>query len=324
MAAGAIAGVTAGEICALLALMPMLLRLRGASAEKGCGRRLYLTALPLTVSSLVHSLAGIFDTRILISALRYIGYTARRATEVFGIYSGYCMTLFSFPPTLISALTASVMPAAAERYAAKDRGGLSRLALRAYFIAAAICIPAAYAFMAMPAELLGLLFRREADVLLAAPLLAALAPGLVALGFSAVSRALLIACGKTNFTLVSGLTGCAVRLLVTALCVRMPEIGIFGAPLGSAAGMIASVIPEMIAVSHLGIGFSRTLRCALPPLFAGLPILLLSPLVFRALAGILPKGIATIAVVCLFGLLNLALLFFAQTAPFRHFGTKIR
>ena len=298
VAAGAAAGVAAGEVCALLCLSPMLFRICVRAERKGDRAlpELSRIALPLTVGSLIHTAANIADTRILLSALRSSGLAASAATEVYGIYSGYCMTLFSFPPTMIAALTASILPAAAAMHAENNREGISRLAERAMKTALFVAAPCAAGFLCIPRELLSLLFRRSEDVAVAAPLLAAIAPGVIFLAVSAVCRTLLIACGKTKRSVSSTLLSSAVRIAVTALAARVPGIGIFGAALASGAAILAQAAADLIALHRLGI-VSLRLQSMMPPILLSLPLLVLSPCTLRLLSPIIGADIAAAAAV---------------------------
>ncbi len=328
VAAGAAAGVAAGEICALICLSPMLFRLRVRSEQKDAGvlPELSRIALPLTIGSLIHTAANIADTRILLSALRASGLTAASATEVYGIYTGYCMTLFSFPPTMIAALTASLLPAAAAMHAVKNREGLSRLAERAMRTALFVAAPCAAGFLSIPRELLSLLFRRSEDVAVAAPLLAALAPGVIFLALSAVCRTLLIACGKPMRSVASTLLAAAVRIAVTAVSARIPGIGIFGAALASAAAILVQAAADLATLRRLGM-VSIRLRPLMAPILLSLPLLVISPGTFRVLSPLISADMAAAAAVAVSAVVYLTcgvfFGFFKPTALFRRKPLKI-
>ncbi len=295
IAAGAAAGVAAGEICALVCLLPMLFRqcVRFKRSDMNMFPELARIALPLTVGSVIHTVANIADTRILLSSLRVSGLSGSAATELYGIYSGYCMTLFSFPPTLIAALTASLLPAAAALHAEKNKEGLSRLADRAIKTALLVAAPCAAGFLSIPHELLSLLFRRSADVAIAAPLLAAVAPGVIFLAISAVCRTLLIASGKAAKSVASTLLAAFVRIAVTALAARIPGVGIFGAALASGAALLVQAVADLVTLRRMRI-VSLRLRAFMPAILLSLPLVIISPCMLRLLTPCLGADKATV------------------------------
>lgn len=295
VAAGAAAGVAAGEICALICLLPMLFRLsfRTDRKSRSAFPELSRIALPLTAGSLIHTVFGIADVRILLTALRASGLQASAATEIYGIYSGYCMTLFSFPPTIVAALTASLLPAASALYSDGNTDGLTRLAKRAMKTALFVAAPCAVGFLSIPHELLSLLFRRPDDVLVAAPLLAAIAPGVVFLAISAVCRTLLIACGRTSKSVVSTLISAFVRIVVTALAARIPGIGIFGAALASAIAIFVQAAADMLTLRRLGISLSGS-KGIFQPIVLSLPLFVISPLVLWLANKVFETDISTV------------------------------
>ena len=298
VAAGAAIGVAAGEFCALICLAPMIfrMRLRPVRSNMRTVTDLARVALPLTAGSLIHTVLNILDTRILLSALRISGLTASSATEIYGIYSGYCMTLISFPPTVIAALSTAVLPAVAAMYAVKNREEIVRIAERSLRTALFIAAPCAAGFISIPRELLSLLFHRAEDVATAAPLLAALSPSIVLLAVSAICRTLLIACGMTVRSVVSSLVSSSVRILVIAVAARIPGVGIFGAALASCAAILSQVVIDFISLRRLGI-VSFRIRPLMPPVLLSLPILVLSPCTYRLLSMDIAPDMATVLAV---------------------------
>ncbi|MBR6556741.1 MAG: polysaccharide biosynthesis C-terminal domain-containing protein, partial [Clostridia bacterium] len=295
IAAGAAAGVAAGEICALVCLLPMLFRqcVRIKRSDISVFPELARIALPLTFGSVIHTVVNIADIRILLSSLQISGLSGSAATELYGIYSGYCMTLFSFPPTLIAALTASLLPAAAALHAEKNREGLSRLAERAMKTALFVAAPCTAGFLSIPRELLSLLFRRSGDVAIAAPLLASIAPGIIFLAVSAVCRTLLISSGKAAKSVGSTLFAAIIRIAVTALAARIPGIGIFGAALASGAALLVQAVVDLVTLRRMQI-VSFRLRAFMPAILLSLPLVIISPCMLRLLTPCLGADKATV------------------------------
>lgn len=269
--AGALWGVTAGEWAALGLLTGwMLLSRRGEGPTprvKVPFRRIFSVAAPLTAGALIHSAAGLADSAILLRRLAASGLTAAEAARRYGIFNGYCFTLYSFPPTLMGAVTASLLPAVARRYARFGAESVGELARRGITVCLLIALPCMAGYIAIPGPLLSLFFTRGEEVAMAAPLLAALAPGLVFLAIGGISGAVLTATGGAARTTLATGIGCFARLMTTWLLAGDPSVGIFAAPLAS---VVCGGVTAMIQLSALQ---KRGLLPDLHPLRWGVPLL---------------------------------------------------
>ncbi|MCR5825374.1 MAG: polysaccharide biosynthesis protein, partial [Oscillospiraceae bacterium] len=147
-AAGAIGGVTAGTILALVYMAVDYLRhrpRRRATDRPDPGgvilRRLASIAVPITVSSAMVSVITLVDTSLVQGQLQNaLGYSLDRTRQLYGTYSA-AMKLYNLPASLMVALTASVIPSLSASLAAKDRAQTARVTNASLRVTALLAFP---------------------------------------------------------------------------------------------------------------------------------------------------------------------------------------
>lgn len=271
-AAGAMAGVTAGEVVCFFYMLRYLPRRTlppgddAPDTRRETVHQLLAIAAPITAGGAAMSLITLLDQSLTLGTLQSaLGYTADRAAELYGQYT-YGLTLFVLPGAVLSPLTAALIPRlAAER--ARGRytrcAALARTALRR---TALLAFPMGLGLSALAEPLLGLLYAAVPETAAAA------ADHLGVLGFAAVAVCLmglatgiLQALGRERTPLLVLLCGGAVKIAVNRLLVADPSIGIHGAAVGTLCcyGVMAalSLLAAQRAMPGLAVG-SATLRAA--------------------------------------------------------------
>lgn len=303
VAAGVSLGALGGELAALAVLLPLFGRVR--TGGRAPLRPLLTVAMPVTVGAFLHTGANLADNALVLRGLSATGLDAAESSAAFGVFSGYCLTVFSFPLTLTSALTTSLLPAAAARCADGSTQRVGPLCDRALYIAAVICAPLSAGLLAIPGPLLSLLFRREADVALAAPLLSALAPSMLFFAVASLSQATLTACGRQRQGVLCALAGCAVRLCMTALLVPLQGVGIMGAALSMLSGATVSAGLGLHALKRAGLYGGDTVRKLRLPCTLFFVVVMSALLVHPLLRRLLPPAAATLCCVAVCGMIYL-------------------
>jgi len=233
VSAGAITGVTIGSIVGFILLSVWL-----AKTSKGFNNRnkhdvslrnkLILSAFPITLGALFFSITNTVDALLIMNRLSSAGFSQLESTRLYGAYSGYAITLFTFPFALTGAVSAAAVPLVAGSLKTSHRH-----VQNAFKLTAAIIFPVSIGFYLMPKELLSLLFSRASDVELAAPLLKALAPACALAVFSALTSAILQAGGQIVLPMIAMGLGGIVKLASNYILIGIPSVNINGAPIGS-------------------------------------------------------------------------------------------
>ena len=255
VASGAAFGVTFGTAVAAFVLRLKLFsegRVRCAPAAVGMRKRLVKEAVPITFFSGVMSIIGALDAAVILNRIASLGNTSGEAASLYGIYTGYAVTVYALPFALTGAISSWVSPIVAGAYASGNGERLSKGILTALKLVSAIGCFAAVCYLLLPRELLGIFFsRRETE--LAAPLLALLSPSVVLAPMLSVFSSALFGMGKTKPAVVGGVVSGVIKLGVNYVLVGIPVVGIAGAP-------IAAGISFLIGLIISGVGVFGVLR----------------------------------------------------------------
>lgn len=240
VAAGAICGVTIGAAaaCGVLAASARGHLAKGKTKlPSGTKRTLFKTAMPITIGALFFSLCNTIDAVLVMNRLGSAGFGPKEATELYGAYTGYAVTFYTLPASLITALAATLVPVIAGA-AARGKEGLPKIqktSSAAIRLTLLIVLPCAFGFALLPGPLLSLLFSRASDVAIAAPLLRLLAPAVVFTALSTITTSILQAMGAMRAPIFSFAAGGLVKIAANFVLIGMPLVNIHGAPLGTLA-----------------------------------------------------------------------------------------
>ena len=195
-------------------------------------RRLIKIAIPITLSASVLSLTNIIDLAIVMRRLQSIGYSETMANQLYGNYTGLAVPLFNLPPVLIYPIAFSIVPYISAALSRGDRNTTKNAISNAIKSAAMIGLPASIGLSILSLPILTLLFDDD-SAMAAAPLLAILGMAIFFISISAVTTAILQACGKEKLPIISIVAGAMVKLLSSYILIGTPGIGIVGTPVGT-------------------------------------------------------------------------------------------
>lgn len=255
-AEGAILGVAFGTLCALIALCVVRFlqsRKEPKSGTVSCGelsdisKKLLIIAIPITIGAAVTSLTSIIDMATISNRLIEIGFSVEKARELYGAYTGKAITLFNMPPTLIAAVSMSIVPAIAAAMHAGDKNAArenSTLAVRVTFL---LTLPCAVGMMSLSDPILHLLFGEN----IAGDMLMCLAPAVLFVSLVSVTTAILQASGKVYLPVIHMLIGGIVKVVVNYILVGIPQININGAGIGTGVCYLLIAVLNLRAVSRI-------------------------------------------------------------------------
>ncbi|MBR1660092.1 MAG: polysaccharide biosynthesis protein [Oscillospiraceae bacterium] len=257
--AGAIFGVTAGSLAALLYILLYYLRhYRAAGTEaarlvgdtpEDVGRTLAMfvkIGVVITLGASVMSLISLIDTNLIERQLPQVpGIGPALANELYGCYSAV-QTLYNLPASFITPMTISVVPAIAAAAAQRDArevGNISESGLR---ISAVVAIPMGVGLGVLSDPIVGILYPRTNP---AGPtLLSLLSIASVFVCIALVTNAILQASGDERMPIFSMIVGGAVKIGANLLLVGRPEINILGAALGTVACYVVICVMNCVFI----------------------------------------------------------------------------
>lgn len=300
--AGAISGITIGEIIATLILfglfIPSVKSLPNIGVKKGTRGiciSLASIAVPMLICSCISGSVGLLDTATVRNGLlqirfdeqnvnnfllRYASYTScfddlkntlrlsvDGARWLFGAYSGFALTLFHLPTGIIGALGTGVLPVISGALAKKDTALVKKTTSLALRMTLIIALPCAAVLGLLSEQLLDLLFKNTSSAML----LRELSPCLVFICVSQLLTVILHASGRIIEPFLFNMTGMAIKLCANLLLIPIPQINISGAVIGSCVAFFVVMLLNIFALKkHLGITFEIKDSIIKPALSAGI------------------------------------------------------
>ena len=281
-AEGAILGVTAGEAFAT-SLLFIVWRIRVRRLPKSRLTRSELksicsVAVPLMITGCMTGLLGMAEVSVIRGALsaitfssesaegfllRYSSYTdvfdslpqllcltPDGARKLYGAYSGYAQTVFNLPVGIIGTISAAATPMLASALTRRDKAALLRAANRVLGLIFMLAVPASAVCFFFSNELLTLLFGNS----FSAAMLSSLAPSMVFLCAGNMMIAALHLSGKILEPFCAVSVGLILKIILSAVMIRIPEINILGAGLAvSASSAVIFVMLARIFAKSFGI-----------------------------------------------------------------------
>ena len=244
-AMGAIIGVTASELIALIVIWLMYrLKKRSFDAKlrrspntqpRGFGiisKNLLQIAVPVTIGASISSLAGIVDVALIINILTdNLGYETSLAQTAFSLLRTNVTTLTNMPGVLTMALAMSLVPAISAAMAKRDSASVRNASRMGLKLALIIGLPCATGLFVLAKPILSLLYPRltEAELALAADLMHTAAIGVVFLSMVQTMTGVLQGMGKQNVPVFNLFIGFLLKVVTLIFLMNLPSVNIQGA-----------------------------------------------------------------------------------------------
>ncbi len=287
-AAGAVAGVTGGAFLGAVVLFllfsikrrsffPKTTSAADARTSGALFRRLIGIAVPITIGASVFSLTTVIDMAMIKRSLLSAGFSPEAAVRLWGSYSGYAVPIFNMPPTLLTAISISLVPAVASSYISGRKEHAKESVKSAIRITTLFALPcsAGVALLAEPI-LYGIY-----DNINAAPMLSILGWAIVFVSLVQVTNAILQAVGKVYLPVLHMVLGGIVKIIINHALVSSPAINICGAPIGTIVCYALILILNLFAIRRaVGVRYNLS-DMLLKPLFATLIMGGVTLLVYR-------------------------------------------
>lgn len=257
-------------------------------------KRLFKTAIPITVSSSVMSLTNILDLSMVMRRLLSIGYTPTAATAMYGNYSGLAVPLFNLPSAIVAPIALSVVPYITGARVQKNIAVVHSTIGSAIKSAAILSFPCMIGLYYLSSPILRLIFNNDqADR--AAPLLSVLAMAIVGVSMTTVTTAILQACGKNKAPIISMILGSVVKIATGYLFIG--EFGMVGTPLSTVCCYLVTSTVNFVFLKKYTDVKLDLIGMVLKPILASLVSCISARLVFEFLCNRIKEEIA--CVICL-------------------------
>jgi stage V sporulation protein B len=249
-AAGAMLGVTVGEIGGMLAILwqyyvitkrdkkttPILEQQMiekevipsdpdTVKSTSPILRRLLGVSIPVTASRLVGSFSYLLESIITVRSLALAGIATAAATAQYGSLQGMVIPLLLLPGALTSSLAVSLVPSLSEAAARKDLPTIHKRMHQALRLALVTGAPFAVLMYVLAVPLCNLLYGNPDT----APMLKLMAPFALFIYVQAPLQAALQAMDRPGRALINTLIGAVVKIILIVILASQPEYGIYGA-----------------------------------------------------------------------------------------------
>lgn len=251
-AAGAIVGVSAGTVLAMIYMIVDYRRHRGpilrgsdeAQSHVVILKRLLWLGIPITIGQAGMSLLNLLDQTIILGQLQgVLGLAEKEAAALYGQYT-FSSTLFNLPASFLPAVAISLIPAISVAVAQKNHGEVNRVVTTSFRLIAMLAIPAGVGLSVLAGPILQLLYPAQAEAAAAATYhLQLLGIASIFVCVMLLTNSIMQAHGKVQLPIYTMLMGGAVKVGINYVLVGNPDINIKGAPIGTLVcyGLIALV-----------------------------------------------------------------------------------
>jgi stage V sporulation protein B len=260
-AAGAMVGVTIGEIAGLLVLFFHYKRNKlhgliqakasiGSSNAKGRLsnlKRILKISFPITGSKLVGATSYLLESILIAQSLAIAGVSTAMATAQYGALQGMVIPILLLPSALTFSLSTSLVPSLSEAAAQKDFVTIHKRLHQSLRLALVTGAPFAVLMFVLAEPICAYMYNQP-DVGI---MLKMMAPISLFIYFQAPLQAALQALDKPGAALVNGLIGSAVKLTLIYWLASKPEMGILGAILAINVNIVLVTILHWNSVVRL-------------------------------------------------------------------------
>lgn len=254
VAAAGVCGLTLGVVAAAVYLAASRKKQQahvndGGAIGESIGLKLLRAAIPITLSSAVLSVTRLIDMSMILRRLQGIGYSPEDAFSAYGSYTTLAVPLFSLAPALITSVALPLIPTLSRAIALGDGKSQSKAVSDALKLTCAISMPLGVGMSLFPHQILGLVFRGQAEaVALSAPLLAILGTTVTSSCLITVGNAVLQAYGKPSIPIFSMAVGAIVKIVLAYILIGNESIALYGAPIST---LVCDLVINIINFHHI-------------------------------------------------------------------------
>jgi len=303
-AAGAVLGITVSELFAFIYLL-ILYRVRIPDFKKeiksvhhddltkNIGRKLIYLAAPIIVGACAMPLVQLADTAIITNTLnsmksvmllgQEVILNSRIVDSLFSLLTAYVNPIVNMPAVFSLALAVSLVPSISASKARNDLSGISNKAGIGIKLSVLIGLPCAAGLYLLATPIIHLLYAglKGNDLMIAGNLMGIMALAVLFLTILQTMTGILQGLGKTYLPVINLFIGICVKILISILFIRMPEVNIRGAAYGTVACYAIAALLDVICVIKYAKAKPRILNDFIRPILAtacmGLVVYLIMP-----------------------------------------------
>lgn len=190
--------------------------------------RIIKIAVPITLGASAFNLTALLDTAMVLNQLAGLGFSESARTEMYG-HLNRAITLFNMPLTVVAAIAITIVPSIASAVASRDNKLAQNSVKMAIKLSLFIAVPCAIGLSTLAKPILTLIYT-DGNYF---QLLTVMGIALIFATLVQVSGSVLQAYGRVWDPVVHLIIGGSIKVVVNVLLVSIPEINIYGAPIGT-------------------------------------------------------------------------------------------
>jgi len=242
---GAILGIVVSEFISLLFLFFYYIFYRRkhkqmyvlSLSRKDISKRLFSTAVPITLGGIVAPITSIIDSLLVVNILIFTGFSSAKATALLGIQAGIVEPIINIPIIIAVSISASLLPNITKAFIEKKVEEIKQLIEKAFQITLSVSFACAICFVIFGKQIFVFLYGnvlRDSEINIASKLLFIGGINLTLLSLVQVSAGILHGMGKQKLTAKTMVVGCLAKIALTFVLVSVKQINIYGAMVSGA------------------------------------------------------------------------------------------
>lgn len=208
---------------------------------------LLLTIAPVILSTAIYNINDTIDQGIFSSVMLAQGHTEKEAAELLGMFTGKYNTLIHIPLAVANSLGASLIPSLTAAVAVGDKKQVHEKIHMVIRFAMLIAIPSCIAFMAIPHQILSLLYVGNIEI--PAQMLRIGAVTVVCYCLSTVTNSILQGLNKMTTPVKHGAISLVVHLIAVIIMLVVFKWGIYSLVVGNIVFSLSMCILNARALS---------------------------------------------------------------------------
>lgn len=253
-------------------------------------KKILFVSTPITLSAIMSTLNKNIDSITVVRGLKKF-LTEAQAKNQYGILSGKIDTLITLPLSFNIAFATALVPSISSSMARGDKEGASKRISFSILISILIGLPCTVGMMIFSQQILELLFPKATNGSILLQMSA------ITIIFSVLAQTIngaLQGLGKIMTPAITSTIGLITKLIINIWLIQIPEIGVYGAVIGSIINNIVAFALSYIVLAKTVKLDMKFTKCVIKPLIATLIMGICSYYIYLLIQGIISARIATI------------------------------
>ncbi len=253
-------------------------------------KKILFVSTPITLSAIMSTLNKNIDSITVVRGLKKF-LTEAQAKSQYGILSGKVDTLITLPLSFNIAFATALVPSISSSMARGEKENASKRISFSVLISILIGLPCTIGMMIFSQQILDLLFPKATNGSLLLQMSA------ITIIFSVLSQTIngaLQGLGKIMTPAITSTIGLITKLAINIWLIQIPEIGVYGAAIGSIINnIVAFALSYIVLIKTIKLDI-KCGKCVIKPIIATIIMGICSYYTYLLLEGIISMRIATI------------------------------